>query len=204
MAGTAHHRIGDAERVHDVERKQRDVRRLQHIAAGVEHEIRHFAGDGHRGGALAEPLECGMIELQPRQRGDVAAGLAISGHAVAAPRGEIGFLPPHRAARHRQQEARVDAVLASLDAIAAQHAGGGPAPGGFRAIAVLHEIDHAGDDFDRRGVGDIGGRNAGADLDAFAAFDAGLQHVASAIVQRRFKTEISHDCHRLSWTTATA
>ena len=27
-------------RVHDIEREQRDVRRLEHVAAGVEHEIR--------------------------------------------------------------------------------------------------------------------------------------------------------------------
>jgi hypothetical protein len=42
MGRAAHHLIGDAEGVHNVERKQRDVRRLEHVAAGVKNEIRRF------------------------------------------------------------------------------------------------------------------------------------------------------------------
>ena len=44
MAGSAHDPIGNTERVHDVEREQRDVRGLEHVAAGVEHEIRRRVG----------------------------------------------------------------------------------------------------------------------------------------------------------------
>jgi hypothetical protein len=45
MGRPAHDLIGDAERIHDIERQQRDMRRLEHIAAGIEHEIRCFGGD---------------------------------------------------------------------------------------------------------------------------------------------------------------
>ena len=133
-----------------------------------------------------------MVELHPRQRGDVAAGVAISGDAGAAPRGQVGFLSPHRAARHGEQEARIDAVIAGLDAMAAQHAGGRPFPGSFRAVAAAHEIDHARDDIGGRGPGEVGGRHARTDLDAFAASGAGIEHVVDALVQGGFEAEVGH------------
>jgi hypothetical protein len=40
--GSAHHVIADAERIHDVEGEQRDMRGLEHVAAGVEHEVRRL------------------------------------------------------------------------------------------------------------------------------------------------------------------
>ena len=43
----AHDLIIGAHRVHNVEAEQRDVRRLQHVTAGVEHHIRQF-GTGRR------------------------------------------------------------------------------------------------------------------------------------------------------------
>ena len=46
MARAAHDMVGDAERVHDVEGQQRDMRRLEHVAAGVEHEIRRVTSGG--------------------------------------------------------------------------------------------------------------------------------------------------------------
>ena len=44
MARPAHDFVGDAERIHDVEREQCDIRRLEDVAAGVEYEIGPLAG----------------------------------------------------------------------------------------------------------------------------------------------------------------
>ena len=62
MRRPAHHLVGDAERVHDVERQERDVRRLEHVAAGIEDEIR--------------PLAAGAVEP--------FAGLSPAGRAAPA------------------------------------------------------------------------------------------------------------------------
>src|SRR5215510_1586085 len=43
MRRAAHHTISHAESVHNVERRQRHVRRLEYIAPGVEHEVRALA-----------------------------------------------------------------------------------------------------------------------------------------------------------------
>jgi hypothetical protein len=39
MRRPAHHLVGGAERIHDIKGKQRDVWGLEHVAAGVEHEV---------------------------------------------------------------------------------------------------------------------------------------------------------------------
>ena len=52
MSRPAHDVISNAERVHDVERKQRDMRRLEHVAAGIKDEIGNSLGILHRGRPL--------------------------------------------------------------------------------------------------------------------------------------------------------
>jgi hypothetical protein len=64
MGRPAHHPVGDAERVHNIEGEQRDVRRLEHVAASVEHEVRGLARLRHRRRLLPEPLQFVVIELQ--------------------------------------------------------------------------------------------------------------------------------------------
>ena len=116
MAGSAHHIIGDAERVHDVERQKRDVRRLEHVAAGVEHEIGAFAGLGRRtavqplADALAEPRQIGVVELHARQHIGAVGDQAEILDAFLAPFARLVLLSRHGDARHRQQEARIDAL----------------------------------------------------------------------------------------------
>ena len=168
------------------------MRGLENVAAGIEDEVRRLARRRQRCGALTQPLQRGAVELQPRQRGDVPAGLAEFRHAVAATLGQVEILPPHRATRHRQEEARIDAIIARLDAGAAQHAGTCPLTRRFRSVAGPDQVDHAGNHGSRIGFGDAGGLNAGADLDALAASGAGIEHVADAIVQRGFKAEFGH------------
>ena len=73
MRRPAHDPIGDAERIHDVERGERHMRRLEHVAAGVEHEVRAFARLCGRAilqalvHLLAEACEFGFIELHARE-----------------------------------------------------------------------------------------------------------------------------------------
>jgi hypothetical protein len=67
MSRTAHDLVSDAERIHDVEGKERDMRRLEHIAAGVEHEVGPLVGTvrGYRTlGALPQPFKQCVVELQ--------------------------------------------------------------------------------------------------------------------------------------------
>ena len=77
MGRSAHHLIGDAERVHDVERQERDMRRLEHVAAGVEDEIRAASRRSAPAvWALPQPLQQRVVELQPRHVGHLARDLA--------------------------------------------------------------------------------------------------------------------------------
>ena len=84
MGRAAHHPVGDAERVHDVERQQRDVRRLQDVAAGIEDEVGRLAAlVRERRRPLPEPRQHGFVELQARQHLDVLAQPAEALDAAA-------------------------------------------------------------------------------------------------------------------------
>src|SRR5258707_13424517 len=48
MARSAHDLVTDAEHIHDIESKQRDVWRLEHIAASVKYEVRRLYGRRYR------------------------------------------------------------------------------------------------------------------------------------------------------------
>ena len=192
MGRSAHHLINDAERIHDVEREQRDVRGLEHVAAGVEYEVRRFGWCRGRCRFLAEPLQHRVIELQAGQHGDVPADLAEACDALAPPLRQfmVGFGKGD--ARHRQQKARIDAVVAGLDTLAAEHAGGGPFARHFRPLAGAHDVEDAADDVAGADIRDPGRRDTGADLDAFAAARAGVEHVVHAAIQRRLEGDLAH------------
>ena len=66
MGRPAHDVVSDADRIHNVEGKERDMRRLEHIAAGIEDEVRLGVAvcRGRPIGALAEPLQQDVVELQ--------------------------------------------------------------------------------------------------------------------------------------------
>src|ERR1700722_19082458 len=100
--------------------------------------------------------------------------------AFAPPGGQLlgGF--GRRDARHRQQEARIDAVVAGRDAGPAHDARAGPFASGFRAAAAAQEIDDAADDGDRIGIAEAGGLDARTGGDAFAAARAGIDHLFDA------------------------
>ena len=108
--GTAHHIVGNAERVHDVERQKRDVRRLEHVAAGVEHEVRALAWLGRRAAvqpladALAEPRDIGVVELHARQHVGAVGDQAEILDALLAPLARLVLLSRHGHARHCQRK----------------------------------------------------------------------------------------------------
>jgi hypothetical protein len=118
MARSAHHLIADAERIHDVEGEQRDVRCLEHVAAGVEHEIRRLARGAHRSRLLAEPRQHFVVELKLREDRNFAAEIAVFFQRLLPPRRQVAVSLGHRNAGHPQQKARVDAFVASGDAFA--------------------------------------------------------------------------------------
>src|SRR5712692_10089974 len=198
MARPAQHLVGDAERVHDVERGERDVRGLEHVAAGVEHEIRRLpsltlprlrgAREGGAGRRLAEPGQQLVLELHLRDMGDLARDLAVALDALPALLGRLVLVSRHRDPRHPEQEARIDAVIAGLDAFAGQHAGARPFARRFRPVAGFQNVDDAGNDRDRLGV-DAAGPGHRADLDAFAAARAGVGHRGDALGQRSFERD---------------
>jgi hypothetical protein len=179
VARAAHHLIGDPNRVHDIEGEQRDVRRLEHVAAGVEHEIRQRVRGGHRDGFLPEPLQEHIVELQAGYVVHVARDLAEILHPVPAPVALRVIVPRHGDARHVQEEARIDAVVARLDAFPAQHAGVRPLARRLRPLPMPQDIDDPVDDRSRLGVHAAGARHR-ADLHALAAARAGIEHGVDA------------------------
>jgi hypothetical protein len=195
MAWSAHHLVGDAEHIHDVEGEQRDMRRLEHIAASVKHEVRGLRRRRYRRRFLAEPLQQLAIELQTRQHGHIAAEIAVPLHAEAAPVGQLASGLGEGEACHRQQEARIDAVIAGLDALAAEHARCGPSARRFGSIAAAYDVEHAADDVLRARIRDAGGFHAGADLDTFAAPRAGIEHVRDAFVEGRLERDVAIRLH---------
>ena len=194
MGWPAHHPISDAERIHDVEREQRDVRGLEHVAAGVEHEIRRLGiALVARLRALAEPRQQVVGQLQLRQRGDVAPKIAERVDAAPPPLRQLAGRLRHADARHRQQETRIDAIVARLDAFAAKQARIRPLARGFGTRAGAHDVDHAADDVGRRSLAEAGRRHAGAGFDALAATGAGIEHVVDTGGERSFECGGIHE-----------
>ena len=202
MGRPAHHLPGHAERVHDVEREQRDVRRLQHIAAGVEHEVRPlrsraraetWASVGH----LSEPLEQRIVELHLGEIAHVAIDQAERLDAALAQLGRGRLRFGHGGARDREQEARVDAVVAGAHAVSAHHAGVRPVARGFVAAAVAQDVDDAVDHGARRG-GDAARSGDRTGLDALAATRTGVEHRVDAVGQGLFESDGHADSRPVS------
>ena len=176
--------------------KQRDVRRLEHVAAGIEDEIGRSAL--RRAGVCAPwPSRSSkrVIELQTRNMLHVVRHFAEAFDAVLALRHGVGFGVHHGDARHVQQEPRIDAVIAGLDAVAGEEAARRPFARGFVALAAPEDVDDAVDDVDgvlqlfRRESGRDGART---DCHAFAATGAGVRHGVGAGLQGGFEGL----CHR--------
>ena len=147
MGRTAHHLVAGAERVHDVERKQRDVRRLEHVAAGIEDEIgRRSPAQARLVRALPQPFQQRVVELEARNMFHIARDFAEAFDALAALRHRVVFGARHGDPRHVQQEARIDAIIAGLDAVAGEQARRCPFARGVVALAVAQDVDDAADD----------------------------------------------------------
>jgi hypothetical protein len=165
------------------------MRRLEHIAAGVEHDVRQLFIVRGRPAArpLAEPLQRVVAELQMRQDADVLAHAAEALHAELAALARLGALR-HGEPSHREQEARVDAVVAGLDAFAAQHAGLGPALRLLPAFAQPHYVQHAGHHRLRIGFAQARRARDRTGGEARTARGAGVEHVVDATVEGGLET----------------
>ena len=122
----AHDLVVGADRIHDVEAQQRDVRRLEHVAAGVEHHVGQFGAVGGSLDGLCPSRISASSASCSRDSTPTSSPILRKWLTPALRRSRRSFCFAHREPRHRQQEARIDAVVAGLDAFAAGHAGLGP------------------------------------------------------------------------------
>src|SRR5262249_32200977 len=112
--------------------------------------------------------------------------LAEAVDALLALLGRLVLVSRHRHARHAEEKARIDPVVAGLDAGAGEHAARRPFARGFRAIAGLEDIDDARDHLDRFGF-DTARAGDRAHLDALAAAGAGIGHRGGPFGQGGFE-----------------
>src|SRR5262245_54724859 len=192
MCRSAHHPVGNAERIHDIEGEQRNVRCLENIASGVEHKVRSLARLGHRCGFLAEPLQHLAIELQTGKHRDIPTEIAEFFHALAAHVTQLVLSLCHRDPCHSKQKAWIDTVIARLNALAAEHAGRGPFARGLAALAGAHDVEHAAYDVLRARIFDTGRFYARTDFDALAAPRAGVDHKTDSTTESRLKRDVVH------------
>jgi len=173
----AHHLIGHAEPVEHIEHEQRDVRRLDHIAAGVEDDVRCrvvlIGGTQRR----RHPLQHFGRELQPRDDPG-AVRHADEVLLCAAPHGGLAGPGLDGDPRHVDKKTRVYAVVAGGDAFAAIRAHLGPTLGLRGSRPATDEVEEAVGDGRRvrsvaTGVDACGGDHR-AGGNAFAATGAGV------------------------------
>ena len=126
----------------------------------------------------------------------LARDLAEAVDALPPPLRRLISVSRHRDPRHAKHEARIDAVVAGLDAFAGKHAGIRPLARGLRAVTGAQDVDDAGDHRDGLGVHAAGAGDR-ADFDAFAAAGAGVRHRLDACGQRGFESG-GHAGHELS------
>src|SRR5258707_15314492 len=127
--------------------------------------------------------------------GDLARDLAEAIDSVAALIARLIPAPRRGDSCHAEQEARVDAVIARLDAFAREDAGVRPLARCFRTIASTHNVDDPVDDRARLGGNAARSRHR-ANLDAFAAARAGVGHCRDACGERGFEC-LAHAAHCL-------
>src|SRR5262249_11518452 len=156
LTGSAHHLVVDPEAIERVEAQERDVGGLNDIAAGVEHDIGRGLAWRFR---LPSDTGQGLgRQLQPRQDAHAAAHRL---EALPPTRVErlVAGLRPGKAARQLHHKARIDALGASRNAVAAAAANRRP-PNGFGIAAPAgDQVDDTGGGF--RGIRFAEPRRAG-------------------------------------------
>jgi hypothetical protein len=183
MRRATHDVVAHVDGVHDVEREQRDMRRLEHVAAGVEDDVGRFRGGALRARVLAEACELRIGQLHLRKMRDIArdqpetfdAGLALLARLVSGAR--------HCDTGHVKEKARVGAVVTHLDAFAREHAGACPFARGLRPVAGAQNVEHTRNRRLRIGVLNAGSCRNRTGFEAFAAACAGVHHGVDAGLQ---------------------
>ena len=161
------------------------MRRLDHVAAGVEHDFGRlvFVGGAQRRATRASTSgdSCSR-EMVRVLRPIVLKYCCAPRRTSASPFFRFCCDP-----RHVDHEARVDPVIAGRDALAAIGADLRPALGIRRARAAGEQVEHAIDDRDRvcRFAAQVepGRLDHRAGLDAFAAAGAGVEGVSDPPVK---------------------
>jgi hypothetical protein len=170
--------IARAETVQDFEAKQRDMRRLEDVAAEIHYDVR--GRDRPRGGRLGEAGKEIGRKLQTRQHLYRAGHFFEAGLAGAAPFARLAPLVEPQAGR-RQHETRINAVIAGRETTTGAGARVGPAGASARWItAAAQNIQHIADDRRRLAGIDPCRRRRGTNLDAFRAAGAAVKNIAHA------------------------
>src|SRR5579875_1816303 len=198
LPGTAHDFVIDAEQVEDVEAEQRDVGRLQDVAAGIEDHLgRPGAGPPFE---PAQPRQRLGRHLQPRQHAHAAAH---RGKAVAPALVERHPVPlaAGKAAGELDHETGIDAIAAGRDAVAAAAAHLGPAHRSLVAAAAGRQIDDRRRRLLRVRFAEPGRRDHRTGPEAFAAAGAGRGNLFTARPEL-FEIESGRFAHRASLSIA--
>src|SRR5260370_19345998 len=111
---------------------------------------------------------------------------------MSAPGGQLVLGLRDAEARHGQQEARIDTVVARLDTFSTEHAGRCPFARRFRTISRAHKVEHAADDVFGPRVRDAGGFHARTNLDALAASRALVDPVFDTFAPSPIERDIAH------------
>src|SRR4029453_17313682 len=127
-----------------------------------------------------------------REHRHIAAEITVPFHAQATPVGQFALGLRHGEACHGKKEARIDTVVARLDALAASHAGRCPFALRLWSIAAPYDVKHTADDVVGTCGRDAGRFYARTDLDTFAAPRAGVEHVLDALAQSCRERDVIH------------
>src|SRR5262245_32078043 len=132
MRRTAHDTISHAESVHNVERRQRHVRRLEHVASGVEHKVRALAWFSGRctfealAHMLTKTCKVTLIQLHACENIHAVGNQPEVLNALLAPIAQFGGMLREGDTGHGQKKARVYGFVTCRDAVARERATFGP------------------------------------------------------------------------------
>lgn len=159
-------------------------------------EIRRLNGRSDRRRSLTQSFEHVRIELQARKHVHATTAVAVPLDTPSAPFGKLIVRLRDAKPRHAQQETRIDAIAARLDARPAPHAGLRPFARRFRAVAGTHQLENAADDvFGLCRPRDAGRLDTRTGLDAFPASRTGVEHVFGIFSQGRLEGDLVHRRH---------
>ena len=144
---------------------------------------------------MTQSFERVWLELQAGKHGRSATAFAVFLHALSTSFGRLFFRSRHPKPCYGEQEARIDAIVAGLDAGPALHARLRPSARRFRAMAAAYQFNDAADGFFGVCIRDAGRLEARTNLDALPAASAGVEHFFDIFTQSCLERDVVHPLH---------